>query len=159
MRFTATVPSAVRWSCTPTSCYSLWNGFPVSKVCTITCPQEQHISLSINKQDFKITEIELVAENGWWSPSRPYSYYPLSSFADRFTVFETENFYLLHLAIIAAEFNEFSYLQKLHSLRHSNSCARMGVSTISYGATPQTRVSYSNRYFAGERRVTCKHTN
>ncbi len=112
--------------------------------------QEQHISLSISKQDFNITEIELVAKGNALSSTEEYIFYPLSTFEDHYTTFETESFYLLHLVITTAEFGT------LHSLRHSNSCARMGVSTFSYGDTPQTRMSYSNGYFEGEKRVTSK---
>ncbi len=116
--------------------------------------QEQHISLSISKQDFNITEIELVAKYDESSPTQGYISHPLSTLADHYTVFKTNHFYLLHLAITTADLD---FKQTLHSLRHSNSCARMGVSTFSHGDTPQTRMSYSNGYFAGEQRVACKH--
>ncbi len=109
--------------------------------------QEQHISLYIGKHDFKSSQIELVAKcNDPSLPTQQYSFYPLSVIDNHYTLFEIEDFYLLHFAITTGEFDP---QQSFHSLRHSNPCARMGVTVFSYGNTSLSRVSYSNGYSTG----------
>ena len=101
--------------------------------------QVQHISLTVNREHFDPSAIQLVAK---YDDNGSYAFHRLRDYEDSYTLYEVEGYYLLYLNITS-----IGHQQTLHSIRHiNNSCAEMGATVYSYGHSNNSRVSYSNGY-------------
>ena len=101
--------------------------------------QVQHISLTVNREHFDPSAIQLVAK---YDGNGSYAFHRLRDYEDSYTLYEVEGYYLLYLNLTS-----IGHQQTLHSIRHiNNSCAEMGATVYSYGHANNSRVSYSNGY-------------
>ena len=117
--------------------------------------QVQHISLTVNREHFDPSAIQLVAK---YDDNGSYAFHRLRDYEDSYTLYEVEGYYLLYLNLTS-----IGHQQTLHSIRHiNNSCAEMGATVYSYGDSNNSRVSYSNGYHVDKSNLSSikrKHLN